>query len=1212
MELGTKARTLELLQGQLHSAQVLPLVITSLLELAQAQEALLARIAELKSEKLIVRSSSKSEDTASTSNAGAFLSLANIPANDTKALLEAIEQVGASMPDPSDEILIQPMLDSIALCGVGFSVDKESNAPYFCISYDTSGDNASVTSGSTNALEHFVQYRGAPCNDPLMARVIAMIQELESIFAHKALDVEFAFVKTGGGELGRVGFPAKNGDRYGDSALITTQGKSLESPCEAPFLARKSHREQLSLESTFSKSPDFKENAYLSSLRDTAPAVAWQSTQTKTQNLESIFENATADTQKADSSNDYSASAELVDCHADKSARNDTKNATSKKVDSRDKNAQSAFDKQAAGGRICDEKAGLCSGEQGDKTCGLSTPRAANSLLFRAKPTPKPSKAESTSPTPEPIELELYCLQVRPLVMQHKQDLYDIITPRALERLSKRIKALSAPHPNVLGAKAIFGVMPDWNPAEIIGLKPKRLALSLYKEIVTDGVWAYQRDNYGYRNLRSHPLMHSFLGIPYIDVRLSFNSFIPKHLDDNIATKLVDYYLSALESTPEAHDKIEFDIVFSCYDFSTPKRLQALLKHGFNDNELKRVEFALLNLTNSILAKDSGLYLKDLAKSQKLEARYSAIVDSSLSLYDKIYWLLEDCKRFGTLPFAGVARAAFVAMQILRSLVEIGFLSTQEKEEFLGSLHTISKQLSDDIAHLQEDSIDEFLAVYGHLRAGSYDILSARYDEGFDYYFGSKCGDSVLGRHSGALSFGLESAIASSRGVDRPQVLSSLRDLQSTDSSSKILPRETMGEQKVDSSPAATPSLRASEMSVAIHTSTQKIATLESTFEKSHDFKENAYFPSLRDTAPAVAWQSTQTKTQNLESSFDKSQKMDCHATATALARNDTKNATSKKVDSRDKNAQSAFDKQAAGGRICDEKAGLCSGEQGDKTCGLSTPRATNSLLFRAKQAKRCERELAGFFRKPTPKPSQAESPQQKPYHISSDRLRALDSLLKEHGLEICAKDLFIFLKQAIEGRESVKFAFSKFLSKALSYIKELGESLQIPASDMAHLDIKSILSLYASLYKDSPKERFLQEIAANKQEYNLTCALKLPALITKPDEVFAFFSSKVVPNFITQKLVIGEAIELDSTTQQNLQGSIVLIKSADPGYDYLFTKDIAGFITCYGGSNSHMAIRASELQIPAVIGVGEHAYQAYASATRIQLDCQAQRIVCL
>ncbi|MDL0080515.1 PEP-utilizing enzyme [Helicobacter zhangjianzhongii] len=1070
MELGTKARTLELLQGQLHSAQVLPLVITSLLELAQAQEALLARIAELKSEKLIVRSSSRSEDTASTSNAGAFLSLANIPASDTKALLEAIEQVGASMPESSDEILIQPMLDSIALCGVGFSVDKESNAPYFCISYDTSGDNASVTSGSTNAISYFVQYRSTPCSEPLMARVVALISELESIFSCRALDVEFAFVKA--------------------------EGQCSE-------------------------------------------------------------------------------------------------------VDSRNE---------------------------------------AQNLKMPAK---------DSSLAQEEIG-ELYCLQVRPLVMQGKQDLYDIITPRALERLSKRIKALSAPHPNVLGQKAIFGVMPDWNPAEIIGLKPKRLALSLYKEIVTDGVWAYQRDNYGYRNLRSHPLMHSFLGIPYIDVRVSFNSFIPKHLDENIATKLVDYYLKALESTPESHDKVEFDIVFSCYDFSTPKRLRKLLEHGFNDNELKRIEFALLNLTNSVLAKDSGLYRKDLEKSQKLESRYSAIVDSSLSLYDKIYWLLEECKRFGTLPFAGVARAAFIAMQILRSLVEIGFLSTQEKEEFLSSLHTISKQLSDDIAHLQEDSIDEFLAVYGHLRAGSYDILSARYDEGFDYYFGSKCGDSACSDKSPILRRGLahyrldkslrprlesgdfsSTILESQSSTEITNPTTSKFKLestftQSTDSSSKILPRETKGEQKVDSSTAATPRILEEDNQAECE---NPPPPLESTFEQNSHSTHNAHLSSLRDTAPAVAWQSTQTQTQNLESIFENpttdaqkadssndysasAELVDCHADKSA--RNDTKNATSKKVDSRDKNAQSAFDKQAAGGRICDEKAGLCSGEQGDKTCGLSTPRAANSLLFRAKQAKRCERELAGFFRKPTPKPSQAESPQQKPYHISSDRLRALDSLLKEHGLEICAKDLFVFLKQAIEGRESVKFAFSKFLSKALSYIKELGESLQIPASDMAHLDIKSILSLYASLYKDSPKERFLQEIAANKQEYNLTCALKLPALITKPDEVFAFFSSKVVPNFITQKLVIGEAIELDSTTQQNLQGSIVLIKSADPGYDYLFTKDIAGFITCYGGSNSHMAIRASELQIPAVIGVGEHAYQAYASATRIQLDCQAQRIVCL
>ena len=32
-----------------------------------------------------------------------------------------------------------------------------------------------------------------------------------------------------------------------------------------------------------------------------------------------------------------------------------------------------------------------------------------------------------------------------------------------------------------------FGVMPDWNPAEIIGIRPRPLALSLYQEIMTDG-----------------------------------------------------------------------------------------------------------------------------------------------------------------------------------------------------------------------------------------------------------------------------------------------------------------------------------------------------------------------------------------------------------------------------------------------------------------------------------------------------------------------------------------------------------------------------------------------------------------------------------------------------------------------------------------------------------------------------------------------------
>lgn len=45
--------------------------------------------------------------------------------------------------------------------------------------------------------------------------------------------------------------------------------------------------------------------------------------------------------------------------------------------------------------------------------------------------------------------------------------------------------------------------MTDWNPVENIGIRLKPLVKSIYQEIITDNIWAYQRDNYGYRNLFS-------------------------------------------------------------------------------------------------------------------------------------------------------------------------------------------------------------------------------------------------------------------------------------------------------------------------------------------------------------------------------------------------------------------------------------------------------------------------------------------------------------------------------------------------------------------------------------------------------------------------------------------------------------------------------------------------------------------------------------
>lgn len=771
LKFNTKARNLINLKNKLKSAKVLDLIICSLNDLEKDKKNIINKIKSLNSDKLIIRSSSKNEDSFTNSNAGAFLSIANIDSNNEKEIIKAIEEVGNSMPFKDDEILIQPMLKNINKCGVAFSVDKDNFAPYFCIQYDENGSNNAITDGSAKNAKTYFHYKDDEnIKDYHMKKVIFMIKELELLFDCSFIDVEFAF---------------------------------------------------------------------------------------------------------------------------------------------NDKN-------------------------------------------------------------------ELFCLQVRPLIMQNKINLYKSIKKEALKRLQKRFISLQDPRPRIFGKRAIFGVMPDWNPAEIIGLRPKRLAFSLYKEIITDNIWAYQRDNYGYKDLRSHPLIHSFLGIPYVDVRLSFNSFIPKDLNDEIAKKLANFYLDKLYKNHDLHDKIEFNIVFSCYDFNISKKLKELLNNGFNENEIKRLEFSLLNLTNSILSPKNGLCLKDIEKSKKMMLYYENIINSKLSLIDKIYWLIEECKRYGTLPFAGVARAAFVAMTMLNSLVEIGFFSKEERNDFLNSLHTISKDLSEKINNLEEKNKKQFLKEFGHLRAGTYNILSPRYDEDFENYF----------------------------------------DL----------------------------------------------------------------------------------------------------------------NKKSKKEEN-------------------------------------------------------------------------------KKFKLNKEKTIKLEKLLKEHGILISTDEFFNFLKIAIEGREFVKFEFSKLLSKAIQMIGELGEYYEISKEDMAHLDIKSILNLYSTLYSKNPKNGFLQQIKENKEEYNISLALKLPSLITDAEQFFGFFASNINPNFISQKSISADtALEND----KNLEGKIVLIYAADPGYDYLFTKNIAGFITCYGGANSHMAIRASELGMPAVIGVGEENFKKYLKTKKIRIECQNEQIICL
>ena len=75
------------------------------------------------------------------------------------------------------------------------------------------------------------------------------------------------------------------------------------------------------------------------------------------------------------------------------------------------------------------------------------------------------------------------------------------------------------------------------------------------------------------------------------------------------------------------------------------------------------------------------------------------------------------------------------------------------------------------------------------------------------------------------------------------------------------------------------------------------------------------------------------------------------------------------------------------------------------------------------------------------------------------------------------------------------------------------------------------------------------------------------------------------------------------------MKNKIVLLESGEPGYDWIFTKNIAGLITKYGGVASHMSIRSAEFGLPAAIGCGD-IFDKIKNEPHVFLDCETGKIV--
>ena len=89
-----------------------------------------------------------------------------------------------------------------------------------------------------------------------------------------------------------------------------------------------------------------------------------------------------------------------------------------------------------------------------------------------------------------------------------------------------------------------------------------------------------------------------------------------------------------------------------------------------------------------------------------------------------------------------------------------------------------------------------------------------------------------------------------------------------------------------------------------------------------------------------------------------------------------------------------------------------------------------------------------------------------------------------------------------------------------------------------------------------------------------------------------------------------GRIVKLtaEMSARVNIQGMIVCIENADPGFDWIFTHP-AALVTRFGGANSHMAIRCAEFGLPAAIGCGDSLYARLTQAGAAELNC-AEKIL--
>lgn len=203
--------------------------------------------------------------------------------------------------------------------------------------------------------------------------------------------------------------------------------------------------------------------------------------------------------------------------------------------------------------------------------------------------------------------------------------------------------------------------------------------------------------------------------------------------------------------------------------------------------------------------------------------------------------------------------------------------------------------------------------------------------------------------------------------------------------------------------------------------------------------------------------------------------------------------------------------------------------------------------------------------------------------------------------LGLDAKGLEAFCRAAITGRERGKALYAAWVSAALEAIAARGAAHGIGREDMRHLHVNEVDAVQPG--------RWPHLIARRRARVEACTLIELPDVITCAEDLDCFSRGWGRSNFVTTSQAFGPVHTVPTPACPPLPGAVIVLETADPGFDWIFAHQPAALVTAYGGTNSHMAIRCAELGVPAAIGVGPATHATCAAARSVSVNAAARRV---